>query len=349
MNSGRAKVPTPSTEWQFAIVSAGIVLAVSYAYYRYCYVSIDRSEQKREKKNVPNENNVRAKREDTYRLDNNLRVAVWKQDAKRVRSLLLQGADPTRKDFLFGGNTLLHVAAALGNLEIFMQLRSVISSSSVKQVNAKNDHGDTADDIIGTKPVSKNSDTSTPKDRSAIVNEFEKAALLFECSEAVEPSVMFLRYLVCDRECVIEGVKTANGSTVLHEAARRCSSDVVRLLLDRAKEKNAKSIDVGIQNSAGRTALHVAALRSCNESEDPKECRDIVKVLADAMSAAQLSIQDESGQTALHLAKSADSLVVELLLKKLPRKTIKLKDASGNTARELTILSDPTMDVEIYE
>lgn len=104
--------------------------------------------------------------------------------------------------------------------------------------------------------------------------------------------------------------RNENGWTPLHFAARSGSSVVVRTLLERGAEVDAR-VGVG-SNERGWTALMIALYRY-NDMPSNNESAEIVKALL--AKGADVNVSGQDGKTALMLAaNSRDARIVQLLL-----------------------------------
>lgn len=108
-----------------------------------------------------------------------------------------------------------------------------------------------------------------------------------------------------------------NVKGVLAEEIHRCRADVTRLLLTHMTQEY-----LGVQDSRGRTALHLAVIG---------DLAVIVSILLPQMTGEQLSIQDHWGRTVLNLAAQSNNEHIFLLLLQ-SAVDLESKDCGGQTA-----------------
>jgi len=210
-----------------------------------------------------------------------LYFAIHDDDTGFMRILIANGADVNTK--YPGGETLLQSATITGRTE---SVKLLLEAGA--NINAKNDRGQTA--------------LHVPLD---ITNSSYKKYKLSKDT---------LELLIAKGADI--NLKDKNGRTPLHLAAESADGDIVKLLLDKGAEVNAKD------DESGFTALHYAArLGKKNVAE-----------LLIARS-ADINAKDKQGHTPLYVAANHDYKVAELLINKGADSSIRTE--SGRTLLQL--------------
>ena len=210
-----------------------------------------------------------------------LYFAVHNDDLDYLKILIAHGAKVDTK--CTGGETALMSGAITGRTEAVKLLLEAGAN-----INAKNDNGQTALHL----PLDiRNSDYKKYK--------LSKDTLELLLAKGADVNL-----------------KDKDGRTPLHLAAESADGDIVKLLLDKGVEVNAKD------DESGFTALHHAA-RFGN--------KNIAEVLI--ARGADINAKDKQGHTPLYVAANHDYKVAELLMNKGADSTIRAE--SGQTLLQL--------------
>jgi ankyrin repeat protein len=238
-----------------------------------------------------------------------LHEGVLNSDVRHIVMLLQRKESITQKDR--GGRTPLHVAVSCRSLELTSLLLEYGADVS------------SVDTLLGWSPV----DYATrmvdwqmlsllmekrPDIREQVLNEMNPNSTEYIPS-AVRAAARYghsdlLRYLISKGNCVNMTLPGDSG-TLLHEAARENNIQTVSTLFDLGA-------DFGIQDSEGKTALHVSAEVGSLEvakfiverqemSDGEAEIKEIGTLDRTITKLNRLNVRDDDGNTPLHLAAAA--------------------------------------------
>lgn len=113
------------------------------------------------------------------------------------------------------------------------------------------------------------------------------------------------------------------GKTALHIAAECDHVGVLRVILQRMPDPN-------VRDSQGRTAMHLAVENQCfNTAKALIEFHDPEGTTQKAGHAIDVNAQDNSGQSALHLASMSGDLAMVKLLSCAPQIVMDVRDGEG--------------------
>ena len=222
-----------------------------------------------------------------------IHMAVRYGDANKVKDLL-KHEDVSSRDK--EGNTALHLAAAMGNLELVVLLLE--AGSAVDSENnfgwtalhfaAEGVNGEVVERLLeaGANVNTRDHDDSTPLNKAAFSGNRDVVEKLL----AANPDLEALDW---------------SGQTPLHSAAIRgkdnCSDGVLEALLAAGAEVNAPSKDDIFQEHDGYTAVHLAILVGNPEA---------IGVLVEHD--ANLSARTASGKDALAIAREERKILEDL-------------------------------------
>ena len=167
--------------------------------------------------------------------------AVFEENFDSVKLLLARGADVNNKDN--EENTILHIAAAKANKNIVKLLLSLEADRS-----AKNQDGKTPHDLVKNTSIAavfERYDNNIEGDKEERLLKRALGAVRVGKNEIA--NILIVRALSSSVES-----RTQNGQKILHQAAAKNNSDIVKILLWGNISLDAKDEDEN-------TALHIAA------------------------------------------------------------------------------------------
>lgn len=213
-----------------------------------------------------------------------LNLALSNHNVACAKYLCKRGANVNEVDTYSGGDTSLHYAARIGNLELITVL--VVSGAAI---NVKNNFGSTPLHSLtnnidcatyllsnGALTDAQRSDGSTPLHLAAYRGTNEYIQLLLH--HTINPNI-----------------KDNYGRTPLHQACQANKANLVKLLLEAGA-------DVNIRDTFGFTPLHFAA---------QQQQTDCVKVLLE--SKANADIPNNYGEYPKDIASPEICLVIDIL------------------------------------
>lgn len=217
-----------------------------------------------------------------------------------VKFLLESGADPNAEDVAL--NTPLHMATSSGaNLDVKI-VKILLGAGSNVNANNKSNLTPLHLAVLNYEISDQNKIFNVVKlliNSGAIVDVIAEDgyAVLHRVAEMDHFSVDFLKLLLNARSDI--DIKSYNGDTPLHIAAKNGCYTIFKLLLDA-------QADISVRNNDGDTPMHKAA-----ESES----KTILELIKASYKALYVNYQNNKGETALHKAACNNNYaLVELLL-----------------------------------